>query len=388
MKKKKSKQGFTCSIKAAVAVFSAAALSACGTPGTSQSVRDFDQRVYAGAGLLLSQLEPDASGVANISVDESMSNGGSLFLGYDISNRFSIEGHVADLGASELAPAGTIDYQVGGLSALLYALGDEQNRMRREGFSVFGRLGVGALQNDSDGVEFEQINGVHLLAGAGLEYGLSNGLAARLELVAHETDAKYAQLGLLYRFGTERRRSAPVVEKVVEPTVSEPEIEATPAPLPAPVVSEPVVKRPPADEDADGIPDDIDACANSEPGIPVDDVGCAVFGGVVEGVKFRSGSAELTDDAVVVLSEVAQTLLDNPTIRVAIKAHTDSAGDAQDNLQLSKRRALSVVRYLVDNGIAGSRLRPQAFGESEPREPNLTAEGREANRRVEIEIIR
>ena len=378
------------SIKAAVSLASIAVLSACSLPGVFQPDRDFNRRVYVGGGGLLSDLDPDTSGVTGVSVDDSNSVGYSLSLGYDISNRFSVEGHYADLGTADLSPSGSIDYQVGGLSALVYVLGSEEGRRRREGFSVFGRLGVGFLDNDEEGVEVRRVNDVHVLGGAGLEYGLTNGLAARAEFVAHEADARYVQLALLYRFGARDPRTRrtpvapPVVEKAVEPEVPpEPVAETTPVPIPEPFVAEPVV-----DSDADGIADNNDACPDTEAGAPVDNTGCDVFTGVVEGVIFLPNSDVLTDGAVDILSDVAQTLIAYPQIRVAIKAHTDNSGDAEDNLQLSKRRALAVARYFVQSGVAGSRLRPQAFGESEPRVTNRTAEGRAANRRVEIEIIR
>ena len=62
-------------------------------------------------------------------------------------------------------------------------------------------------------------------------------------------------------------------------------------------------------------------------------------------------------------------------------------GSATSNLQLSKRRAISVARFLVDEGISGSRLRPQAYGESKPRISNATKQGRAANRRVEFTVL-
>ena len=386
----KSNRFMARSIKAAVSLASIAVVSACSLPGLLQPDRDFNRRVYVGAGGLLSELNPDTSGAAGVSVDDSNSAGFSLSLGYDISNRFSVEGHYADLGTADLSPSGSIDYQVGALSALVYGLGSEQNRMRREGFSAFGRLGIGTLNNDGDGVEIRRVNDVHVVAGAGLEYGLSNGLAARAEFVAHETDASYVQLGLLYRFGARDSSSrstpvaSPVVDQAVQPAIPpEPAVETTPVPIPAPFVAEPV-----ADLDADGIADNTDACPDTEPGTPVNNTGCDVFTGVVDGVTFLPNSDVLTDGAVEKLSDVAQTLIAYPQIRVAIKAHTDNSGNAEDNLQLSKRRALAVARYFVESGVAGSRLRPQAFGESEPRAANRTSEGRALNRRVEIEVIK
>ncbi len=374
-------------------------ISGCGTGNVFQTDSDFDSRFYAGGGLLISQLEPETSGVQGVSVDDSDSEGLGLLLGYDFSNRFSVEGHIADLGDATFSPAGSISYQVAGLSGLFYAFGNEGSRQRREGFSGFGRLGIGTLDNDAEQVNFNQINSVHLLAGAGVEYGFSNGLAARAELVAHETDARYGQLALLYRFGGEPRRgrNSTFVDPVPEPddlpaasTDSEGSAVDLSSVVTAAVADEPAPVAVPLDldADADGVTDSVDECLNTEPGLPVNLEGCEVFNGAIEGINFLPNSADLTESAATILSEVAQTLRDSGDVAITIEAHTDSSGNAADNLQLSRRRALAVARFLVDEGIAGSRLKPQAFGESRPRQPNATAAGRVANRRVEFNIVR
>lgn len=382
------------------------ALAGCSSIGASRADRDFQPRVYVGAGVLASRLEPDTDGVIGTSVDENMSGGGSLTLGYDINSRFSVEGHVATLGEASLEPQGSIDYTVGGLSAVVYGVSEARDRARREGLSMFGRLGVGALENDATGVQFKQVNDVHLLAGIGVEYGLPSGLGLRAELVAHETDAKYAQLGLIYRFGSvEGRRSLPSRSDrpVILPEVIDIPVEGEGAPVeelppavepvtaPVPVPEKPVAVAPPAkldtDADNDGVPNTADQCPGTAANAPVKTDGCAIFGGVVEGINFRPASDQLTAEALDVLAGVAQTLRDYPDVRVIIEAHTDNEGSAAGNLQLSKRRAIAVARYLVDAGISGSRLKPQAYGESRPRTSNLTAQGRAANRRVEFAIL-
>lgn len=377
-------------------------LTACTTFESGNSDSSFSNRVYVGAGALVSDLDPDTSGVPGTSVDDSMSAGGSLALGYDLNHRFTVEGHVASLGDATLEPSGSIDYIVGGISGIVYGFNDRRERSRREGFSVFGRLGVGALSNDSSGVDHDMVNSVHLLAGAGFEYGLENGLGIRAELVAHEEDARYAQLGLVYRFGeaSRLRSGSPVIpsESAELPAAPASEVELPEtyvAPDPEPVsetVVEPVPVDPvPAvdlDTDNDSVADARDQCPDTAAGLPVDADGCVLFDGVVEGLTFLSGSDELTDEAIAVLADVALALRDYPEVVLTIEAHTDNAGDAVDNLQLSKRRAIAVASFLVDRGISGSRLKPQAYGESRPTASNSTAEGRAANRRVEFVVSR
>ena len=70
-----------------------------------------------------------------------------------------------------------------------------------------------------------------------------------------------------------------------------------------------------------------------------------------------------------------------------MQAHTDNSGPARDNLELSQRRARSVVQYMVQNGISASRLRAVGYGESRPAYQNATVEGRRLNRRVEFRTV-
>jgi len=340
----------------------------------------FDRRVYVGAGALVSRLEPDADDEPDIELDEDQSVGGSLAIGYDLSERLSVEGHLAQLGEATFAPEGDVTYQVGGLSALVYGLNDVHGRLLREGFSVFGRVGAGTMRNQADDVEFERENDLHLLFGGGVEFGFENGLAVRGELVSHETDAGYAQLGLLYRFGeaytSARRADAPLIpdgaEGVVTSEAGGPDGSATEA----------------LDGDADGVPDVSDDCSGTSAAQPVDASGCALFEGVIDGVAFESGSATLTAEAQEVLAALAADLAEHPGLVVAVDAHTDNRGSADGNLELSRLRALAVARLLASEGVEPGRIKPRAYGESRPRVSNATLEGRAENRRVEISVVR
>jgi len=357
-----------------------ALLGGCGSLNSGSSDTDFDRRLYVGGGLLVSELEPDADSNPVYSVAETRSSGGSLMVGYDISNRFSVEGQVASLGAAEMNPSGEIDYKTGGLSAVIYGLNDRADRDHREGFSVFGRGGVGYMKNKStDDVPYEQLNEIHVLFGAGVEYGFESGLGVRAELVSEDTDAKYAQLAVLYRFGDTRDSRADT--RTVDIREPAPAADITPSiPEPEPVVTV-------TDNDQDGVEDTMDQCPNTAPSTPVNSVGCDFFNGVIEGVNFETGSDRLTSEAIDILSSVADTLNRFPDVRVTIEAHTDNQGSAASNLNLSKRRAISVARYLVSRGVQVSRLRPMAFGESRPRVGNDTSSGRAMNRRVEFKVI-
>ena len=68
--------------------------------------------------------------------------------------------------------------------------------------------------------------------------------------------------------------------------------------------------------------------------------------------------------------------------------HTDSKGSDSYNLRLSRARANSVRSYLITQGVEGSRLTAQGFGETQPVASNTSEEGRAENRRVEFKVIK
>ncbi|MGQ7843304.1 OmpA family protein [Granulosicoccus sp. 3-233] len=110
--------------------------------------------------------------------------------------------------------------------------------------------------------------------------------------------------------------------------------------------------------------------------------------GVVNGLGFATGSAELQNNSHGRLDDIARTLLENPEVRIVVMAHTDDSGDAGQNLQLSRQRAQTVVNYLTAQGVAQERLDAEGYGELLPLVQNVTEEDRATNRRVEIRIQR
>jgi len=141
------------------------------------------------------------------------------------------------------------------------------------------------------------------------------------------------------------------------------------------------------DADADGIADRVDRCAGSTAGSLVDSTGCEIVTGAVEGLKFAPNETTLSVDSRVVLSKLVDVFARYPDVMFSVEGHTDNRGSAAANLELSKQRVLAVVRYMVSNGIDPARLKPFGYGESRPRAANATEEGREQNRRIEINVI-
>ncbi|MEO8064454.1 MAG: OmpA family protein [Pseudomonadota bacterium] len=105
------------------------------------------------------------------------------------------------------------------------------------------------------------------------------------------------------------------------------------------------------------------------------------------GIYFDTDKATLKSESEATLNQVLAVLKGKPALRIEIGGHTDSQASDTYNLDLSKRRAQAVVKWLTDKGIAGTRLNAEGFGESRPVADNETAAGRALNRRVEIRDI-
>ena len=88
---------------------------------------------------------------------------------------------------------------------------------------------------------------------------------------------------------------------------------------------------------------------------------------LVENIFYEFNSAALTPASAVALDELIQLLEDNPTVTIELAAHCDYRGSDEYNLRLSQRRAESVVRYLIQGGIAPDRLTPKGYGRTTPK---------------------
>jgi len=104
-----------------------------------------------------------------------------------------------------------------------------------------------------------------------------------------------------------------------------------------------------------------------------------------QGILFAVDSDRLRPESTPTLEEIGRMLKDHPELRLAIEGHTDADGDDDYNLDLSKRRAAAVKKFIVaEYQIDESRLETAGFGESRPAADNGTPEGKQQNRRVEL----
>ena len=103
------------------------------------------------------------------------------------------------------------------------------------------------------------------------------------------------------------------------------------------------------------------------------------------GILFDTGEASLKPESKPTLDEIGKLLTDNPDLKLEIVGHTDNVGGADYNMDLSNRRAASVVAAITqDYGIAADRLSSSGAGLTAPVAPNDTEDGRAQNRRVEL----
>ena len=104
-------------------------------------------------------------------------------------------------------------------------------------------------------------------------------------------------------------------------------------------------------------------------------------------IHFAPGKATILGDSFSLLAEIVDAIVKAGIRAIRIEGHTDNRGDRKKNLLLSEQRAKAVATYLQKAGIYPGRLEAVGFGDGRPIAPNLTARGRELNRRVELIIV-
>ncbi|WP_158965297.1 OmpA family protein [Chachezhania sediminis] len=121
-------------------------------------------------------------------------------------------------------------------------------------------------------------------------------------------------------------------------------------------------------------------------GVTVRQDGQRVIVTLPQDITFATNSFAVKDSLKPDLARLAQSMNAYPNSTAQVIGHTDNTGDATYNIGLSQQRAEAVSNILIIDGVAASRLRTVAAGESSPIASNLTEEGRAQNRRVEVVI--
>ena len=109
-------------------------------------------------------------------------------------------------------------------------------------------------------------------------------------------------------------------------------------------------------------------------------------------VPFASGKADLRSAALPVLEKVAAVAVSRAAMHLEISGHTDDrpilTAEFPSNWELSSARASRVARYLIEKGVHPARIAVHGFANHRPRVPNGNRTGRDANRRVELRLMR
>lgn len=344
-----------------------------GTPMMAQSA---GLPWYAGVVGGVSSLRPDTNNSIWVE-DSETSFGAGAFVGYDFSQRISLELGYNYLGSATLRnDTGTtdIDYTALSASGLAYLLGDVNDIADRNGFAGYLRLGVSSLDNSAD-IRLEREDNTAVLLGAGAEWAMSNSLSLRGELTSFDGDAQALRASILYRPRMGTRRSRPAARAPQAPRA--PQTQQAPQPT---VQSAPIIVPAPTAPTRRN-------CVAPTVNEPADAQGCAMFSGKLRGVEFVSGTASLTPIASQLLDRLAQNLRGNPGIKIEIQAHTESFGSETRAREIAKQRTLAVARYLASRGVPVQQLKARAFGHSQPIAADDTTGGRRQNNRIELQVF-
>lgn len=101
-------------------------------------------------------------------------------------------------------------------------------------------------------------------------------------------------------------------------------------------------------------------------------------------INFDVDKANITTEGKEVVTQIAEALQNDKSLKIAIEGHTDNTGDALHNKKLSNDRANAVMNDLIANGIDKSRLTAKGFGAENPLVANNSEENKAKNRRVEL----
>jgi OOP family OmpA-OmpF porin len=160
----------------------------------------------------------------------------------------------------------------------------------------------------------------------------------------------------------------------------------------------------PLDADNDGVYDSIDECPTipgppTNNGCPIDVVEISIgtiaenLTDLMEDLQFDYNSAKIRDVSYPKLNAAFDVLEDHPEYKFIVEGHTDAAGSNQYNLELSQKRAESVIRYLINKGLSPDQLIPVGKGESDLKYPecnpvsNCPPWKNLANRRVVFKAV-
>ena len=359
--------------------------------GQAYAIDKYDeQHWFLGAGLLVTHLEPDTSRHQTFHNDNEDSVGWHITGGYDFNEQWSLLAHFNDLGEASLKPHGTITYKTYGFSGRYHHWFNGRYEQPHS-WAVSPELGINVIKNDGEDLPYNPQSSLHITAALGLDYTLKNHWRLRAAATSYAEDAIHVGFFIEKRFG--HTKQTPIIVTVPPVKDITPLENIAPAEAVTPVEKRELVKVPEptialsSDSDHDGILDLVDECPGTLKDIAVNALGCAIYEGKLDSLRFASGSADILPQSYDILNEISVILIEHPHLIIRIEAHTDGQGSTENNQVLSQQRANSVAAYLITQGVNPDHLTPIGYGEQKPIATNETAIGRALNRRVEFSHI-
>jgi len=268
-----------------------------------------------------------------------------------------------------------------------------------------GGIGYEAFSNE----KLDADDALFLNVGVGIKFKLNENFSLMTD-VRHLVRLKefdshtIFNIGLVIPFGKVEKQAPVVEEKKVAPVVVVPKdsdndgvidekdlCPTTKAGVKVDVNGCEIVVAPPApvvvapkDSDNDGVVDTQDKCQNTPAGFKVDANGCEVSYKLK--INFDTNKADIKAEYNDEISKFVLFMNTFPAYKAEIGGHTDNVGDAAANKKLSSQRANSVKERFVKEGVTADRMTAVGYGEEKPVASNDTVEGRDENRRIEVNL--
>jgi len=349
---------------------------------------------YTGAGFGVSSLTPEVPSESFLLAEEETASGFKLFIGYQLFENADIDLVYANLGDATFSHRLQPGQEIGGLSySVLAATGSYYFYRPMDKLGFYAKGGLATISNESTSslVPYEQESNMQISYGLGAEWQITKGISVRADYDQYASDVNLMSLSLLAKFVIKSKRLAKLFKA--------------------------------SDRDNDGVPDDQDMCPDTPRFSVLNISGCpdqevegqtpgeaqtlvaeespllqqemnsefiAAKNEIAEldlsSINFNRSSAELSETAMIVLDLLADTMLEYQAVKVQIKVHTSDIGDAEENLQLSVKRANVIKKYMTEQGLKRSRIAAEGYGDTKPIASNKTSKGRARNRRVEVKV--
>jgi len=403
------------SLLAMLSVQSQAAESVCEPTWTGEV--EIPNCWYVGGGIGLGFLEPDdRRSVWKVTDEHDTSL--KLHVGYHFLPHFGAEISYHDLGAAGLKHRSPLINDKGEMKYRTFAVyGTYHWHELDETWNYYAKAGLATIDNSStdSNLDHRENRDFQVAMAAGVQYQFAPKWFSRAEFEAFDKDAKALSLSINYMFG-KKAKPKPKIDTDKDGVLDEADhcpntqagakvdekgcaldgdkdgvidfSDACPRTLAGVEVDSNGCER---DDDSDNIVNRLDQCPDTTLGAKVDEKGCYII--LKEAVtftlnvNFASQKTELDKASIAEVANLASFLKEYPQTKIELGGHTDSAGSAKYNQQLSEKRAAAVLSVLADYySIDKKRLSSIGFGESKPIASNKTREGKAKNRRVEAKV--